>query len=183
MRLSRYSRMATSAPQMVVISRDLSFQPFCPDFTSQPNNMSSVYRTSMSVRDDHFLESPCHLSWSIPLYQGSVECRLLTSVFYDFGKEISQRCPSDPDLKNRETKAFFDRSVKQFLLEFPRLVDEADARKALLDHGSCRVTLETFVKISARNGFHSVTRKYAQPKQSSKQWKSMEFGQKKHITY
>ena len=34
--------------------------------------------------------------------------------------------------------------------------------KAFIDHGNCKVTMETFVKINTRNGFHMATRRYAQ---------------------
>ena len=94
-------------------------------------------------------------------HQGNVECRLLTSVFYDFGKEICQKCPYPPDLKHPETKRYFDQSVKELMKNFPEFTKNPDLLKTpFIDHGAAKVTLETFVKISSRNGFHNFTKKY-----------------------
>ena len=60
------------------------------------------------------------LSFISPL-KGSVENRLLTSVFYDFGKSAFEQCPYARDLKNDETKSYLRSSLDNFLNWFPNL--------------------------------------------------------------
>ena len=97
---------------------------------------------------------------SFYLHQGSIECRLLTSVFYDKGKEICQKCPFPSDLKNPQTKSFFEKSFKEFLLNFPRLTSDTElSKKAFIHYGNCKYTIDTFIRINAKAGFKVIAKK------------------------
>ena len=98
--------------------------------------------------------------YSFLIHQGSIECRLLTSVFYERGKEICQKCPFPTDLKNPQTKSYFEQSLKEFMLNFPRLIDDSElSKKAFIEYGNCNYTIETFVRINAKAGFKVIARK------------------------
>lgn len=91
--------------------------------------------------------------------KGSVECRLLSSVFYDFGKELKKKCPQPHDLKNPKTRNFFMTSVTEFMNQFPNL--QLNCPNSLISEMKIEVggskirryTPEAFVRVNARNGF------------------------------
>ena len=56
-------------------------------------------------------------------------------------------------------------SVKEFMKNFPELTKDANLIKTpFIEHGNSKVTLETFVKISSRNGFHNSAKNYRMSK-------------------
>ena len=91
------------------------------------------------------------------LFKGSIECRLLTSVFYDFGKSVYWRCPYSKCLQNQETQDYLRSSLDNFLTMFPNLNSNDPSspvygHKVTVGSGST-YTPYGFIKRAARNGF------------------------------
>ena len=86
--------------------------------------------------------------------QGSIECRLLTSVFYDFGKSLSSICPHSLDLDPKTANDYFMAAFQQFIDCFPnlRLNDERVASQKI-ETGSSKFTFLAYARLHARNGF------------------------------
>ena len=96
-----------------------------------------------------------HPSPFIPLLpQGSVECRLLTSVFYDFGKALSSTCPYSLDANPKLANDFLLEAFQLFIKQFPnlRLFDDEFASQKI-ETGSTKYTYQAFARLHARNGF------------------------------
>ena len=96
--------------------------------------------------------SPCS-SPSLP--QGSVESRLLTSVFYDFGKSLSGYQSSAPGPDPKSANDYFMAAFRQFIDSLPnlRLNDRSFASQEI-ETGSRKFSFLTYARMSARNGFH-----------------------------
>lgn len=107
-----------------------------------------VSQNQMKIDALRSIENPL-----LAFQKGSIEFRLLTSVFYDKGKEIGQKCPFPPDQK-MQTRMFFERNFKSFLQTFPELVCDSElSKKAFIEYGNAKYTVEAFMRINARNGF------------------------------
>ena len=76
--------------------------------------------------------------------------RLLSSVFYDYGKSLRTACPYKPDLKEKQTMEFLQSNIKAYLQTFPNL---KDISVACIPHVNHKITIEAFVKKSAKSGF------------------------------
>jgi len=121
------------------VDRRLDNQSFVPVDVSQNQMKIDALRS---------IENPL-----LAFQKGNIEFRLLTSVFYDKGKEIGQKCPFPSDQK-MQTKMFFERNFKSFLQTFPELVCDSDlSKKAFIEYGNAKYTVEAFMRINARNGF------------------------------
>ena len=96
---------------------------------------------------------------NLPFYslvlQGTVESRLLTSVFYDFGKSLASSCPYAVD--HMLADDFFMTAFREFIDLFPnlRLCDESFASQRIQtgSNKSAWKTYLAFVRLHARNGF------------------------------
>ena len=89
--------------------------------------------------------------------QGTVESRLLASIFYEQGKVIAQSCPYDKDWKNMRTREYVKQQMNEFLLNFPNLnIDSAPSKglKILVGTGHCYTPM-AFIRMHTRNGFMS----------------------------
>ena len=94
--------------------------------------------------------------------QGSVECRLLTSVFYEFGKNLATQCPYSGPHQAKESNDFFTVAFHEFVKLFPNLHldnDEFASQKiqigtTISESGTSKsVTFIAFTRLHARNGF------------------------------
>ena len=88
------------------------------------------------------------------LLQGSVECRLLTSVFYEFGKFVSAQCPfyvkEDAQLAN----GYFIKAFQEFILLFPNLrLNDEEFASTKIESESYSYSYLAFARLNARNGF------------------------------
>ena len=86
--------------------------------------------------------------------QGSVECRLLASVFYDFGKSLAALCPHSQEPSSNSANEFFMSAFQQFISSFPnlRLSDDSFASQKI-ETGCTRFTYLAYARLHARNGF------------------------------
>lgn len=89
----------------------------------------------------------------------------MSSVFYDFGRNLREACPFDVDMKSDKTKTYLKQSVSQFLRNFPNLSAIYDAESPV---SQCRVPVgaltlkpEAFLRMNARAGFVSACKKAA----------------------
>ena len=99
------------------------------------------------------------------LFKGSVENRLLTSVFYDFGKRASEQCPSgySLDLNDYNTKYYFQSCLNDFAELFPNF-DFGNPQSRLAD---CKIVVGNgtllnplaYLRSAARNGFRYAAKK------------------------
>ena len=73
---------------------------------------------------------------------------------------ICQKCPFPPDLKHPQTKSFFEKSLKEFMENFPRLISDPElSKKAFIDYGNCKYTIETFIRLNVKGGFRTFSKK------------------------
>ena len=91
-------------------------------------------------------------------FKGSVECRLLTSVFYDFGKSVYWNCPHSKSLQNEETKQHLRSSLDTFMEMFPNLSSTDPSSplygyKVTVGSSGSTYTPYGFIRRAARNGF------------------------------
>ena len=86
------------------------------------------------------------------LCQGSVESKLLSSVFYDLGKALAEKNQMSPDLKDDATNNYFLTAIDEFLLQFPIINYFARKSKHKILTKSCLA----FLRMNARNGFWKV---------------------------
>ena len=93
------------------------------------------------------------------IHQGSMECKLLSSVFYDLGKGLATSCPHPPDLKEDRTNEYFLRAVDEFLLSFPTLATFVQKSDLRIQNGTNSLSCFAFLKMNSRNGFMMGTRK------------------------
>ena len=104
-----------------------------------------------------------------PFFKGSVENRLLTSVFYDFGKLAFEQCPSgySPDLNDFQTKNYFQSCLNFFAESFPNF-DFRNPRSCVND---CKIIVGkdttvnplAYIRRAARNGFRYAGEKLRRP--------------------
>ena len=96
--------------------------------------------------------------------KGSVENRVLSSIFYEFGKTAFYECPHPPDLRNADTKMYLRNRVDQCLELFPNF-NLTDPNSPLFRH---KVTIGVdsnytplgYIRRAARNGFAHAMRMY-----------------------
>ena len=92
-----------------------------------------------------------------PFQKGSIECRLISSLFYDFGKELRRLCPFDLDFANPLHRDYFARHVDAFIARFPNLElhdpNSAVSRLKVEVGSNKRYTPQAYLRVNARNGF------------------------------
>ena len=82
-----------------------------------------------------------------------MECKLLTSVFYDLGKGLAERNSLTPDIRNEETNNYFMKAVHEFLLTFPILNGFATTSNFKVPIGTNKMSCLAFLRMNARSGF------------------------------
>ena len=90
-----------------------------------------------------------------------MECKLLSSIFYDLGKNLAESCPFPPDAKNKATNEYFLKAVEEFLLSLPLLHQFVYSTKMRIINGTNNLTCHAFVKMNARNGFIKILKSKA----------------------
>jgi len=94
---------------------------------------------------------------TLPFQKGTMECRLISSLFYDFGKELRRLCPIDLDFQNVAHREYFAKHVEAFQERFPNLLlqDPGSVVSRLkVEVGSDkRYTPAAYLRVNARNGF------------------------------
>ena len=68
---------------------------------------------------------------------------------------MARSCPFTPDLSVAETRAYFEKRVDDFALNFPSILgNESLVKEACIEHGkNGKITLKTLLKVNAKNGF------------------------------
>ena len=102
-------------------------------------------------------------------FKGSVENRLLTSVFYDFGKLAFEQCPTgySLDLNDCHTKNYFQSCLNFFAELFPNF-DFRNPQSCIAD---CKIEVGNgtmvlplaYIRRAARNGFRYAGEKLRRP--------------------
>lgn len=94
---------------------------------------------------------------TLPFQKGTMECRLISSLFYDFGKELKRLCPFDLDFQNTAHREYFAKHVEAFQERFPNLQlqdpDSAVSRLKVEVGSDKRYTPAAYLRVNARNGF------------------------------
>ena len=119
---------------------------------------SGLYMVSSSLLNS---SECCPESVKLPTvsYQGTEENRLLVSIFYGVGKELGRLCPFSPDLSDARTKDFFESGVQDACRQISFLADEQHLSEPRIQHAKHKVSLKTFLKLHARNGFRQSANK------------------------
>jgi len=86
--------------------------------------------------------------------KGTIENRLFSSVFYEYGKELAKMCPFS-DVKNPDTKLFFHSQMKFILSQFSNLCIQERFK-----FGGSVYSFSSFAKMNAMNGFKKFIDKY-----------------------
>jgi hypothetical protein len=111
-------------------------------------NILNVSRSKIEVLQS--IQDP-----NVVFTKGSVEFRIMTSLFYEFGRELSKVCPYEVDCV--QGKSFFSDNIDTFFKLFPNFrIDE---------YSHLRLSGKTpsmFLKLNARNGFMREKRKALQ---------------------
>lgn len=104
------------------------------------------------------------------MLKGTAESRLLTSVFYDFGRNLIESCPFSLDVKNNMTSTFLRDNVKRFLINFPNLqIDNprSPVHECRIPVGALTLKPEAFLRMNARAGFVAASKKAAKMSNAS----------------
>ena len=78
----------------------------------------------------------------------------MTSVFYDFGKSLSARCPYALDNDPQAANEFFKSAFRVFIEQFPNLrLHDGNFASQKIVCGNGQKPFLGFVQVQARNGF------------------------------
>ena len=95
-------------------------------------------------------------------YQGNVEYKLLSSVFYDLGKGLAERNNLSPDIRDDATNDYFTNGVEEFLQTFPNLLAFVKNSKFKTTIGDAKqISCLAFLRKNARSGFVSCSKHLA----------------------
>ena len=94
----------------------------------------------------------------ISYIQANVECKLLTSIFYDLGKGLAENCPYPLDIKHEATGRYFMKALDCFLLTFPTLDAFVKSTKLRIENGTNNLSCLAFLRMHARNGFTKIVK-------------------------
>jgi len=145
---------STSTPSLDSLVQ--SYQPNSKTFCLAALGVSSLAELGLNeakVTAVQSLPDP-----SLAFLKGSPECKLISSVFYDFGKELRRRL-FPAGFQDPSTRDSFISLVNSFMDFFPNLrLNEPGSpiSKLKIQVGGDRVrsyTPEAFLRVNARNGF------------------------------
>jgi len=87
--------------------------------------------------------------------KGSLENKLLSSILYDYGKELALKCPyEDVTLGSAEVKSYFYGNLEQFLSHFQRFTIEKTIVSELLKTQSP----QSYMRNIARSGYKAAAK-------------------------